>query len=857
MILIIFSNVAIITALIFYYIFHVSSKTIDENLRENSKLLTSLTVDKVEKILMSVQKVPDNFANIIEAGTFSDEEIIRIINTAVKGNEEIIGMAVAFEPNAIKPNTLLHSFYCYNNQGNIITKDLAKDSLNYHILDWYQIPRQLQKSVWSEPYYDEGISDLIMTTYSVPIYREVNGNQVFIGVVTADISLDWMHDIFAKIKVYETGYAFLVSRIGTVVTHPRKELIMNETVFTIAEESKTPILREVGRNMIRGKSSFAEVEYKNVSSGKLSWISYAPVPVNGWSIGIVYPVDEFRASLNRLLNISMILALVGGITLLITIILIANSVTLPIRQLAFATRKFGEGDFDVELPKIKSKDEIADLTGSFASMQTALQDTISQLKEANKSLEEYSQTLEEKVEIRTKALNEKNRELDKALENVKTLSKIGRDITSTLSLESIFSAVYGSVNTLLDAHSFSIMMFNEKTNSLDCKMAIEDGKRLDSFSFSLDDENRFAVQCFRHKQSVFINDVDNEYSKYIKTRNAPKAGQYVSSLIYLPLVAGDKEIGVISVQSLNKNAYNESHLDIFGNLANYTAIALDNAFAYEGIKTANKELKDAQAQLIQSEKMASLGELTAGIAHEIKNPLNFINNFSELSIELAEELIAEIDKNKDKMDEDSIEEIHAILGDIEHNVRKINEHGKRADSIVKGMLLHSRGKAGEKQPTAINDLVGEYLNLAYHGFRAQDSTFNMKMDTELDSSIGKINIVPQDISRVLLNIFSNACYSVHEKKKEKKDSFNPVLTTRTKSEGDKIIITIRDNGKGIPQEVLDKVFNPFFTTKPAGKGTGLGLSLSYEIVVKAHGGELKVNSEVGEYAEFIIILPKN
>lgn len=417
--------------------------------------------------------------------------------------------------------------------------------------------------------------------------------------------------------------------------------------------------------------------------------------------------------------------------------------------------------------------------------------------------------------------------------------------------------VYENVNKLLDAGTFSIMVLNEKESLLDCKLAIENGERLPEFSFSTLDKNRFAVWCLDNKKPIFINDVDTEYSKYIASRAKPKAGKYVSSLIYLPLTISDKAVGVISAQSYTKNAYTENHLDILNNIANYTAIALENAYAYESINHANKELKEAQNQLVQAEKMASLGQLTAGIAHEIKNPLNFINNFSELSIELSDELVTEISNQLDQLDPKSVKMINELLKDIKHNVKKINEHGKRADSIVKGMLLHSRGKSGERQKTNLNDLLAEYLNLAYHGFRAQDSTFNVKMETEYDSTIEPVYVVPQNISRVFLNIFNNACYSVNEKKKELRDTFNPLLQVKTKNLGDKIEITIKDNGKGIPQDILNKIFNPFFTTKPTGKGTGLGLSLSYDIVVQEHNGELKANSEQGEYAEFIITIPIN
>ncbi|MFO7446013.1 MAG: ATP-binding protein [Ignavibacteriaceae bacterium] len=270
-----------------------------------------------------------------------------------------------------------------------------------------------------------------------------------------------------------------------------------------------------------------------------------------------------------------------------------------------------------------------------------------------------------------------------------------------------------------------------------------------------------------------------------------------------------------------------------------------------------KELQNTQTQLVQSEKMASLGQLTAGIAHEIKNPLNFVNNFAQLSADLTKEVKDDICQLKNKVDPVVVDSIFEMLSDLEQNVVRINEHGKRADSIVKGMLLHSRGKSGELQKTDINNLLKEYVNLGYHGFRAQDSSFNVKIETDYDPSLGMINLIPQDISRVFLNIINNACYSVNDKKNLLGNKFDPVIKVSTKSDNGKARIVIRDNGKGIPQNILVKLFNPFFTTKPTGKGTGLGLSISYDIVVMVHKGEIKVESEEGEYAEFTITLPKN
>jgi len=267
-----------------------------------------------------------------------------------------------------------------------------------------------------------------------------------------------------------------------------------------------------------------------------------------------------------------------------------------------------------------------------------------------------------------------------------------------------------------------------------------------------------------------------------------------------------------------------------------------------------EDLKATQAQLIQSEKMASLGELTAGIAHEIQNPLNFVNNFSEVSNELIEEMKEELDKGNK-------EEAKAIAEDVKQNLEKINFHGKRADAIVKSMLQHSRTSTNKKEPTDINALADEYLRLAYHGLRAKDKNFNADFKTDFDESlsaeaagIGKINIVPQDIGRVLLNLYNNAFYAVSEKKKQQGESYEPTVSIKTKKLNNKIEIRIKDNGNGIPPKVLDKIYQPFFTTKPTGQGTGLGLSLAYDIV-KAHAGEINVETKEGEGAEFVINLP--
>ncbi len=864
LILYIFTSISLIFAVIFLYNYSITKKEVEKNLKRNAENLTIAAVEKVDKVLSLVQKITENFSQVIDSSDFTKDELIKLLRQEVANNPEIFGAALAFEPYYMDTNQKYYAPYFCRNAEKIEYKYIGDENYDYFTMDWYQIPKELNRSVWSEPYNDVGAGNVIMTTYSVPLYRKISGQKQFIGILTADISLDWLQTYINSIKVNKTGYGFMISSNGTIVTHPTKELIMNETIFSIADEQKSTTLREIGRNMIHGETSFAEIEYRNLKTGKLSWIAYAPITLNGWSVGIVFPVDEFMADVYKLYLNIFILAFVGLIIILIVIIFISRSITGSLRALTQAAGKFAQGDFAVQLPSIQSKDEIGKLNSSFIFMQKALANTISDLKDAsenlkisNEKLEDYNRTLEQKVDARTFELKEKNNELDAAFNNVKTLNEIGKKITSTLDIEHIETIVYENVNTLLDASSFLIMIYNEKERKLQCRLSMEKGEKLPSFEISMDEKNRFAVWCVDHAKPIFMNDVENEYKQYVPNRAVPKAGETVSSLIYLPMIIENRVLGVVSAQSFKKNAYTQYQLDMLNNLTNYTAIAYENAIAYEQINKANNELKAAQAQLVQSEKMASLGQLTAGIAHEIKNPLNFVNNFAELTVDLAKELTEELENLSDKLPEKNKEYLLEITNDIRSNAMKINDHGKRADSIVRGMLLHSRGKAGDKQPTDINAVLAEYVNLGYHGLRAQDNSFNIKIESAYDPQVGMINVVPQNISRVFLNIINNACYSTNQKKKELKDAYFPLLEIHTKNLSNKVEIRIRDNGKGIPQEIIDKIFNPFFTTKPAGQGTGLGLSLSYDIVVQEHHGEMKVESKEGEFAEFLITIPKN
>ncbi|MBA4309432.1 MAG: hypothetical protein C0425_03765 [Chlorobiaceae bacterium] len=358
-----------------------------------------------------------------------------------------------------------------------------------------------------------------------------------------------------------------------------------------------------------------------------------------------------------------------------------------------------------------------------------------------------------------------------------------------------------------------------------------------------------------NKSPLLLN---SELGRKTKELGVKRIGTPSSSYLGVPIPVGEEIIGVLSVQSTEKeNQFNEDDMRLLGTIAAHVGIAINNANAYDELNKTLQNLEATQVQLIAQEKLASLGQLTAGIAHEIKNPLNFVNNFSELSIGFVDELREEFDKISDKFDSEVLRDMIEILDLLKENAKKINEHGKRADSIVHSMLQHSRGKTGEKQLTDINSLLDEDINLVYHGMRAQDNAFNIKIEREYDSSISEINVIPQDISRVFLNILSNGCYEAHRKKMELKTDLPATIKVKTLETDKHIEVRVRDNGHGIPEKIRDDLFTPFFTTKPSGKGTGLGLSISYDIVVSEHQGELLFETVEGEFTEFIIRIPKN
>ncbi len=451
-----------------------------------------------------------------------------------------------------------------------------------------------------------------------------------------------------------------------------------------------------------------------------------------------------------------------------------------------------------------------------------------------------------------------------------SLDRVRGEIASmrtTGDLERITPLVWRELTTLgIPFVRCGVFLMDDVEEKIHTFLSTPDGKAIAAFHLRYNKALNLsgAITNWREHKSFVIQWLDKDFQAQADTLvqqgSIANREQYLSTipkegihLHFLPFLQGMLYVG-------NTSALNEYDLHLVQSVADAFSTAYARYEDFNKLEVAKQQvdktltdLKQAQKQLIQSEKMASLGELTAGIAHEIQNPLNFVNNFSEVSKELLDEMKTELEKG-------NTTDAQELANDVIKNLEKINHHGKRADAIVKGMLQHSRSGSGVKEPTDINALCDEYLRLTYHGLRAKDKSFNAKFETDFDNSIGKVNVISQDIGRVVLNLLTNAFYTVNERANNQQQTTNnqlyePTVTISTKKLGDKIEIRVTDNGNGIPQKVLDKIFQPFFTTKPTGQGTGLGLSLSYDIVTKGHGGELKVETKEGEGSAFIIAIP--
>jgi two-component system, NtrC family, sensor kinase len=451
-------------------------------------------------------------------------------------------------------------------------------------------------------------------------------------------------------------------------------------------------------------------------------------------------------------------------------------------------------------------------------------------------------------------LRQRTDELGRSVGELRALGEVSQAVNSTLDIETVLSTIVAKAVQLSGTDAGAIYVFDELEREFRLRATYGmDQELIDALRqqhIGMDEPN--VERAFAEGEPIQVADL-REDAPSPANEIVLRAGY--RARLAAPLMRGEEIVGMLVVRRRTPGAFPPNIVDLMKTFAAQSALAIENARLFNNVETSLKDLRTAQDRLVQTEKLASLGQLTAGIAHEIKNPLNFVNNFSAVSVELIDELREAL--GGAHLDSKLRAEVAGITDMLQGNLDKVVQHGKRADSIVKNMLLHSRQGSGEHRPVDINALVEESVNLAYHGARAEKQGFNITLERSFDPAAGEVNLFPQEITRVLLNLISNGFYAATKRKAEaNRGDYEPTLAAATKNLGDRVEIRIRDNGTGIPPEVQEKLFNPFFTTKPAGEGTGLGLSISHDIIVKQHGGSIEVDTQPGEFTEFRIILPR-
>jgi signal transduction histidine kinase len=451
-------------------------------------------------------------------------------------------------------------------------------------------------------------------------------------------------------------------------------------------------------------------------------------------------------------------------------------------------------------------------------------------------------------------LRHRTKELGQSVGELRALGEVSQAVNSTLDLPTVLSTIVANAVQLSGTEAGAIYVFEEVQREFQLRATYGmDQQLIDAVTRQrVDLDETTVARALAQREPVQISDLTQQPSTVLY-EIILHAG--FRAVLVAPLLRGEEIVGLLVVRRRTPGAFQQNIVDLIKTFAAQSAVAIENARLFKNVETSLEDLRTTQDRLVQTQKLASLGQLTAGIAHEIKNPLNFVNNFSGVSVEMIEELQEAVDRMKG--DAKTRAEIAELTNTLRDNLNKIVQHGKRADSIVKNMLLHSREGSGEHRPVEINAVVDEAVNLAYHGARAEKQGFNIALERSLDPTAGQVDCFPQEITRVLLNVISNGFYAAIKRKAQANNGdYEPTLTAVTKNLGDRVEIRIRDNGTGISPEVREKLFSPFFTTKPAGEGTGLGLSISHDIIVKQHAGSIDVETQLGEFTEFKIVLPR-
>ncbi|HET7383658.1 MAG TPA: ATP-binding protein [Pseudolabrys sp.] len=694
--------------------------------------------------------------------------------------------------------------------------DLSKDP---------KFAEAVKNKVYYGPVYFRRESEPYMTLSLAGTRRDA-------GVSIAEVNLKLIWDVVSKIKVGEHGQAYVVDARGRLIAHPDISLVLRNTDMTRLAQVQAAQRGATG-------ASAEEIQTSTDIQGRRVLTAFAPVAPLGWTVFVELPVDEayqpLIASMQRSLLVlfaALCLAALAGTFL-------ARRMVVPIQALQAGAARLGSGDLSQRI-SVNTGDELEALADQFNDMAGRL--------------EESYTGLEKKVELRT-------RELAQSVGELRALGEVTQAVNSTVDLETVLTTIVAKATQLSSTEAGAIYVFDDANQEfrLRATYGLDDAAVAEIRDRHIRIGSGAIGEAAVRRMPLQIPDIQDDPSTTLDI--IVRAG--FRALLIVPLLGADKIVGALVVRRRQPGEFSKGTIEMLQTFGAQSVLAIQNARLFESVEARTRELaksldelRTAQDRLVQTEKLASLGQLTAGIAHEIKNPLNFVNNFSSVSVELIDELRQALDGAK--LDDKLRGEISEIADMLQGNLDKVVQHGKRADSIVKNMLLHSRQGSGEHRPVEINSIVEESLNLAYHGARAEKQGFNITLEKSFDPGAGEVDLYPQEITRVLLNLISNGFYAATKRKAEANGGdYEPILAAVTKDLGDRVEIRIRDNGTGIPPEIKERMFNPFFTTKPAGEGTGLGLSISHDIIVKQHGGSIEVDTQPGEFTEFKIILPRS